>query len=489
MASNEKRGNADVKRLSTLQMLFVFLSASCIMQIVRETWRGLPGCASVDTGSYGDLPTTVQKHPVPKHIIDPLFQKEQEKIDRGMDDAQRCAQYGVGVLAEHQKHKRRIFFGSMLADENPEVIEAHAIEVFDKYDVIAFVESNTTHSGVPRAMKYGPGSMAARRLEESELFGKPNKTKVIVDYWLEDRPDLIDMTREVEQRNTIWRIWVDQGMREEDVGIMADLDEIVSRDFLNALQVCDFPKLRHDPDKRADCQKPKIILSTLQFEASPLCLKRHEWFHPDLIAGSCILGVGDPSGRTTPEREHRRRYGGRSRDWGKEDYNKYPQDVLDNERFPLWDGRDIRETNGSNENLLNFINIREKGHDETARFGTAYHLHNWFRDTEELRHKYLTYGHSFSGAKTTPLTKFGEDIGMQVRCALGLGNKGFEDNTEYYENNTLVADGGQGSTFSIGGNRPIYFQNRTYVEERHALVIEMIKADEEKYGYGRGNHE
>ena len=36
--------------------------------------------------------------------------------------------------------------------------------------------------------------------------------------------------------------------------------------------------------------------------------------------------------------------------------------------------------------------------------------------------------------------------------------------------------------FSLGGNRPIYFQNKDYVRERHALVQEIIKSDEEKYG-------
>jgi len=67
-------------------------------------------------------------------------------------------------------------------------------------------------------------------------------------------------------------------MRPQDIGVMADLDEVVSRDFLNALHVCDFPLFRYkeDPEKRIrpDCQKPKMVLSTIQFEGSPGCIKK-----------------------------------------------------------------------------------------------------------------------------------------------------------------------------------------------------------------------
>jgi hypothetical protein len=336
--------------------------------------------------------------------------------------------------------------------------------------------------------------MAARELQESELFGTANHTKVVVDYWLEDMPDVVMMSREVEQRNEIWKIWVDQGMTERDVGLMADLDEVVSRDFLNAIQVCDFPKLRYNPEKRAQCAAPKMILSTMQFEASPLCVKKNEWFHPDLILGSCILGVGDPSGRVTPERTHRapgrdsKTVGHRTGEWGMHDSKKYPQDVIENDRIPLWDGRDIRETHGSNENLLNYVDAHKNGHGKTAVFGTAYHLHNWFKDMEVLRDKFATYGHADSDARTTPLSKMEGDVNLLVRCARSLGNdvtgKGAPKTLdEYYENNELLPKGMEGGKiFSLGGNRPIYFQNRTYVEERHTLLQEIVRADEGKHG-------
>ena len=447
-----------------------------------------------------DAPSKLEPEPkpqqtIPKMVIDPYFEELQKSIDESMDDAERCVQYGVPVLPEDERHKKRIFFGAMLANENPEVMEAHAIETYDKYHLIALVESNSTHSGEARKMNYESGSMKARILEEGQMFGP--STKVVLDYWLEDPPHIYEMDREIEQRNAIWKIWVAQGMTERDIGIMADLDEILSRDFLNALQVCDFPKLRYDPGKRPSCQTPKMVLSTIQFDGSPLCVKKNEWFHPDLILGSCITGVGDPSGRVNPRRErspqgsNAKTVGHRTREWGRYDYNEYPQDVIDNNRFPLWDGRDIRENPGFSEDLVNFVEKERKGHGRTAAFGTAYHLHNWFQDTESLRHKFLTYGHPDSHAKEIPLSSFTDgDVNMMVRCVRGLGNdikiktKGDPNRYNYYENNAIVLSGEQHKdvSYSLSGNRPIYFSNATYVLERHALLKEMVRADEEKHG-------
>jgi len=283
-------------------------------------------------------------------------------------------------------------------------------------------------------------------------------------------------------------------MAQRDIGIMADLDEIVSRDFLNALQVCDFPKLRYNPDERPDCQTPKMALSAIQFDGSPLCIKKDEWFHPDVILGNCIVGVGDPSGRATPQREYSppgstaKTLGHRNDGWGLDDYNKYPQDVIDNKRFPLWDGRDIREVSGSADDLTNFVKKSEMGHGKTAAFGASFHLHNWFKDTKVLRHKFLTYGHSDRHAMEIPLSNYTDgDVNMMVRCARGLGNqikvqeKGDPNRYEYYEDNHLMPQDKE-QIFSLGGNRPIYFKNWTYVKERHAHVQQMILDDEAEYG-------
>jgi hypothetical protein len=358
---------------------------------------------------------------IPKFIIDPIYKNEQNRIDYNITNEERCKQFGVDVLSDellllntnnnnnnNNNNKRRIFFGSMLANENIDVILAHAIEVYNMYDIISLVESNTTHFNTPRKMNYYPNNsknninINASYILNNELFGFKNKTNVYIDYWLKNESELLYMQREVEQRNTIWERWIKQGMKSNDIGIMADLDEIISRDFLNSLLVCDYPKLRYDPNNpiRSDCQTPKMVLSSIQFEGSPKCIKQYEWFHPDLILGDCILGVGDNSGRVTPKRSvnkqaHGKKHlnnninkGNRIDEWGTRDYNNYPKDVIDNKRFPLWDGRDIREVNGNSDGLINYVHPYSDGHTTTGAYGTAYHLHNWFNDLEVLRHKY-----------------------------------------------------------------------------------------------------
>jgi len=443
---------------------------------------------------------------IPKFVIDPLFQHEQNRIDQEMTPEARCQQFGVEALPHDQQQQRRLFFGSMLANENSEVLIAHAIEVYQKYDVISFVESNTTHFQTPRELNYPPDSFAARTLLDSELFGSATKTKVYIDYWLEDEPLLTHMHREQEQRNTIWKRWIAAGMRPQDIGVMADLDEVVSRDFLNALQVCDFPLFRYeeDPDKRIrpDCQTPKMALSTIQYEGSPGCIKKYVWFHPDLLMGHCILGVGDNAGRASPVRwgkdsHHNKMVGMRIEEWGARDYKLYPQDVIDNKRFPLWDGRDIREINGNEAGLTDYVNLnttqqeaKDKG---AAVYGTAFHLHNWFNSLEVLRHKYATYGHAFKEAVSVPLSKIQGDLDTLVRCNRKIGNENIpadvgvkpDDAFPYYE----INDQNEVNGVKFSGSRPIFFLNTTYAEERNTLVTQLIVTDEKKYGSYYRNEE
>lgn len=448
-----------------------------------------------------DVPNAQQEKSIPpisKVVIDPLYSQAQKRIDE-KEDERKCFEFGVPVLPKKDRHQKRIFFGSLVANENAEILEAQAMEVYNLYHVIALVESNTTINGQPRRMNYGPGSRNARMLQESEMFG--NQTKVVFDYWLEDMPELKDLNREHEFRSTITKIWANQGMRGNDIGVLADMDEIVSREFLNALKVCDFPQLRHDPEIRPTCQVPKMSLSAMQFEGSPLCIKKQLWYHPDVILGNCVENVGDPTGRTNPLRTVKppgRSYktlGHRDLGWGFNGHENYPKDVLENNRFPLWSGGDFRNVANTGK-MIEFAEVvrmgGKKGQPKPV-YAAAYHLHNWFKDTETLRYKYLTYGHPDKKTYQKSLSALHNDLDMMVRCVRDLGNNvphnwtdpniTVKDVKEFYLGYQLNNDSDNSTDiFSLGGNRPIYFQNKDYVRERHALVQEITKADEEKYG-------
>lgn len=68
------------------------------------------------------------------------------------------------------------------------------------------------------------------------------------------------------------------------MGIIADADEVFTRDFLKALQICNIPQFEHGQS----CDAPKLLGSTLVFESSPECIatgdhvatKIRRWHHP-----------------------------------------------------------------------------------------------------------------------------------------------------------------------------------------------------------------
>lgn len=237
------------------------------------------GYPQVNDATFSSLRATVSRRvPVVEPFqIDDFYLELHREID-SISPQERCAAFGVEP--HNEPMPRRIFYGSMLADENMDILKINAIETYGIYHVMAFVESNTTHMATPRRMRFRD-TLEADLLQQSNMFG--NETQVVIDYWLEDIPGLIWMDREVEQRNTIVKIWKEAGMTERDIALMADVDEIVSRDFLRAMQVCDFPQLRFLENEQPSCQTPKMVLSTVQFEGSPFCIKRHEWYHPDVM--------------------------------------------------------------------------------------------------------------------------------------------------------------------------------------------------------------
>lgn len=162
--------------------------------------------------------------------------------------------------------------------------------------------------------------------------------------------------------------------------------------------------------------------------------------------------------------------------YGSQDYNKFPKRILDHGKFPLWSGRDIRTVSGSGDPLTNYNN--KPGFGDTAAFGVAFHLHNWFQDFENVRHKYATYAHGSETAKIIPLSEIEGDIDVLVRCARDFPNDLNPGGKKYYEHNGDI----ESFWKNFGGPKPLYFRNETYVYERHAALQSMVADDERKYG-------
>lgn len=192
--------------------------------------------------------------------------------------------------------------------------------------------------------------------------------------------------------------------------------------------------------------------------------------------GQCIEGIGDPTERVVPLRNFQRKFGVRTNEYGAHDYHSYPSHVLQSKKFPLWSGRDIRTVSGSNDPLMTYKET--PGHGTTAEYGVAFHLHNWFHDTEGVRHKYATYGHGWHEALRINLTDISEDLDLLVRCARDLPNDRNLDDYPYHKHNGDI----ESFWKNFGGPKPLYFRNETYIRERHAALQRMVADDERKYG-------
>ena len=363
-------------------------------------------------------------------------------------ESARCQKFGFEYTG--RKTRRRLFFGSMIADDSWHPIMIHAGETYGLYHSVALIESNATTSrdnSQSRKLRFTPNSTALRVLQ-SGIFGP--QAKVTVEFYV-DRPEVRNVNTVIEedmQREIILHRWKENGMTVDDIGIIGDVDEFFSRDFLLAAMSCDIPEFR----RGQDCRSPKLIGSTLVFEASPECRKKGRvWFHPDMAIGECIDTIGDSVVHKPGLREYKGN-GRRVKGYGKEshDYSLMPNTTM----FPLWKPLDFRSTEGG----------RMVSGNQTY---SGFHLHNFFSSIKILRNKYATYGHQVHHADKIPLGKLAKDIHLTVNCV-----------TERPDPRLMA-----GGFKAHKGPSPIVFQHLAdYRAARHQEMKEIILKDEEKFG-------
>jgi hypothetical protein len=249
-------------------------------------------------------------------------------------------------------------------------------------------------------------------------------------------------------------------MGPNDIGFISDIDEIVTRDFLRALQTCEVPQFQGNHQK---CWEPKICASTVVFEGSLTCLTEdRRWHHPDFVIGECLDKIGDPQLHPPVERiEDRYTYA--------VDFDK-AKDL--SRPGPLWASQEIRRGP---------CQMRDgKIGDSSIR--TGYHLHNFFDHVATLRNKYVTYGHPRSKFADSPLRSLEPaDIHIMLNCLTDGKNSAY-----FHENVKLKLR----RKHEAGGYKslppyfhPIAVQVATgYTDLRHEELKKEIELDEQRYG-------
>lgn len=372
-------------------------------------------------------------------------------------ERERCAKYGFEL--GNRTSRRRIFWGTNIADESFRVLQAVATEVYDILDTVSFIESNRSAALIPRKWRWLPGADGLEALRSA--FGP--KTRVTVDYYV-DGPVLAErggvlnhLHREHRQRQNILERWHRNGMRPDDIGIIGDTDEGFFRDFLRALQICDVPEFR----KNQDCKEPKIVAAGLTFESSPecVCSDRVLW-HPDAIIGECLEKIGDERIHPPPRRSFNDVHSFRAEGYGLDNnYSAYfEENSIEGNMYPLWNPADIRRVEGG----------RMVKHKETTY--TAFHLHNNFLTSREIRNKYTKYAEKLERANTVPLMLIHEDVGLAVSCVHNLTWTG--------KQKTLL----NGGYSSIRATRPLLYHNDEFRSLRHQEALNLVLEDERRYG-------
>jgi hypothetical protein len=183
----------------------------------------------------------------------------------------------------------------------------------------------------------------------------------------------------------------------------------------------------------------------------------------DAVLGECVDQIGDTKLHPPTKRNKWESHGTRLDGYGHNgDYSSYETDILTplniKGQGPLWIPNEIRVEVGG-------MAVLKK---DEWNSPTGYHFHNFFMSGEEVRFKYLTYGHPDPAALKKPLRDLhGDgDLMLAVTCAEG-------NHTEKAEH----------SFESIPGRaKPIYYLNEVARSARHSAWQDIVRKDIEKYG-------
>ena len=145
---------------------------------------------------------TLKTHEPPHSYGEEITNEMEEK------EVQRCQRFGFDYNPERNKSRRRIFFGSLIADDSWHPIAVHAAEAYGLYHTVAFIESNITTADTrkrvkSRELRFVPttdSSTSASKNDNDPLFNLQvlqsgifgPKTKVTVDLHIDNVDERTD---------------------------------------------------------------------------------------------------------------------------------------------------------------------------------------------------------------------------------------------------------------------------------------------------------
>ena len=315
-----------------------------------------PENEGIDRGFLSERPTN-------------FFRVLQREIDVD-DNTERCKRYGFSYNPTKPMN-RRIFYGAMIASKPWELFEIVGAETHAIFAGVVFVEANRTQN-----FSFRNFTRLHHENTFQRIFGVNN---LQIRAFVNEDSRLRNLDREQMQRAEILKGWKDLGMQKEDIGFLTDADEIFTRDYLRAVQVCvGIDALDYN---KHQCKPPNgLRAATLVFETSPECLADgRAWFHPDMLNGHCIEEIGNET--IHPKAPRRPNSFLRVQGYG---YQGDSTAIKDNS-YPLYNAADFRRIGGI------WKKLQEKQYPSYSYY-TGFHFHNFFTRPDALRFKYRTYG-------------------------------------------------------------------------------------------------
>lgn len=384
----------------------------------------------------------------------------------------RCKAYSFllpnATVRDTKPVHRRIFFGSLLADEPWELLEIIAAETYQLFSGMVFVESNRTqHFSIRPLQRIG---------KENELQKMFGVGRIQIRTYVNEDPLILDLAREHEQRQEILTGWKEMGMTAEDVGYIADADETFSRDFLKAVQECPNIEMLNYNSHKCHPIKARLQGAARIFEALPDCIaQRRTWHHPDMVIGACIEVIGASSVNPVAPREAQFL---RSEGFGSQCNEAGLQNITDG-NYPLYNAADFRRACGGQ-----MIRNTARGHTEYS----AFHFHNFFANFNQTRFKYKSYGHPQYGAFRKKLEDLHEDLELVYRCVHNMTNA--DNTTSTKVDPERIHQREEGGLLGTKPHWPVYFHDDDYRARKYQSLYDELIADEiQRQAYIKGRQE
>eukprot|EP00466_Bigelowiella_natans_P010015 jgi/Bigna1/90318/estExt_fgenesh1_pg.C_670055 len=213
-----------------------------------------------------------------------------------------CSQWGL--TGNWERRNRRIYYSFMFADE-AEILNVVLHEIYPVVDVIIILECTTTWQGEKKPLFFP-------KLNQTSKSFKPFIDKIRYIPYTFDDPRTKGflsrcMTEELAGKNwppgMMQCRWIRQwgardhlavaahDMRDHDVFVVADLDELLAREFLRAIHHCDvYPE--GVPDAGDKCGRVGVFTFGHKYYFDCTVDRPHGHYHPNLALGRCLKVFG-----------------------------------------------------------------------------------------------------------------------------------------------------------------------------------------------------